>query len=547
MKTRDSLTIVQLFQVFLLSTRCFVIVGAFSQVSDDIHRSARTSKRIRRRRRWNPSRELSSRQYATTLDPQGRATSINEEPHPIGLYVHIPYCRRRCRYCNFSIVPIGNRVSTEPSSTARDPDSNERAAQGFEAMNAQYEEALLTELHRLVGQSKKNGSWKIPLQSIYFGGGTPSLAPVETISKILEAAIGENGPFYLVNDDDQTTTTTTTTEDETSSNAAEVSIEMDPGTFTLEQLQMLKDLGFNRISLGVQSFDDTILEHMGRFHRSSDVMDAVDMIDQVFGEDANYSIDLITGVPGLTLAKWAETLQIATTKLLPQPSHMSVYDLQIERGTVFSSWYDQEQDVGTSSRSTSFNRTLPLPTEDECAFMYKYTAGYLRSKQYEHYEVSSYAYKGTNDNSEKGNRSKHNQIYWAPSSSWYAIGVGATSFVEGRLVARPKTLADYYEWLHDNVASEDSNNREEKEEVLSDDELLTELVLKRLRTIDGLDLMAVEDRFGKESAGTILEGAKLGLEIGLAEYDSQTRILRLKEPEGLLFSNSIISSIFAAL
>ncbi|CAJ1930314.1 unnamed protein product [Cylindrotheca closterium] len=419
-------------------------------------------------------------------------------------------------------------------------------------MNAQYEEALLTELYRIAGSISsfsKNG--KIPLQSIYFGGGTPSLAPVETISKILEHAIGENGPFYLVNDQTSNVNANsrTKTNDDNNGSTAEVSIEMDPGTFTIEKLQKLKEIGFNRISLGVQSFDDAILEHMGRFHRSADVFAAVDMIEKVFGEDANYSIDLITGVPGLTLAKWAETLQITTTQLSPQPSHMSVYDLQIEQGTVFSSWY-QEQDAvtGTRTSASSFNRTLPLPTEDECAFMYKYTAGYLRSKQYEHYEVSSYAYRGVTDDSEKGGkRSKHNQIYWEPSSSWYAIGVGATSFVDGRLVARPKTLVDYYEWLNDNDKSKHSTDEVEENELLLDDELLTDLVMKRLRTIDGLDLKGVEDRFGNERASTILEGATLGLEIGLAEYDSRTKILRLKDPEGMLFSNSIISSIFAAL
>lgn len=402
-------------------------------------------------------------------------------------------------------------------------------------MNNQYERALLAELQRVSDSISQSGNDKIPLQSIYFGGGTPSLAPIETIERILKCAIGENGPFVLVDGRNHG--------DDKGSSTAEISIEMDPGTFTTEKLQQLKDIGFNRISLGVQSFDDAILECMGRFHRKSDVFAAVKMIHEVFGEEANYSIDLISGVPGLTLAKWAETLQIATTQLSPKPLHMSVYDLQIERGTVFSSWYQQNQAMPTGT-SSDHNRTLPLPTDDECAFMYKYTAGYLKSKKYEHYEVSSYAFRGTKDG--EGNRSKHNQIYWAPSGSWYAIGVGATSFIDGRLVSRPRTLAEYYEWLL-NAEESTLNNDSESEESLSDDEILTDLVMKRLRTIDGLDLKWVEYRFGNESASTILEGATLGLDMGLAEYDLGTGILRLKDPEGLLFSNSIISSIFAAL
>jgi oxygen-independent coproporphyrinogen-3 oxidase len=437
----------------------------------------------------------------------------NDGHHPIGLYVHIPYCRRRCRYCNFSIVPIGTAVSTEPSDGTLD-----RASKGFQEMNLNYVAALLTELKQI---QRSTAQKRIPLQSIYFGGGTPSLAPVETIASILESAIkAEDAPFYLTP-------------------CAEVSIEMDPGTFTLHKLQALKELGINRISLGVQSFDDKVLENMGRIHRNSDVKKAIQIIDIVYGRDANYSIDLITGVPGLTLAKWVETLQLATS-IVPRPSHMSIYDLQIEQGTIFSSWYDRENMSANVAKQTSI---LALPTEEECAFMYKYTAGYLRSKSYEHYEVSSYAFR--KEKSGRNQRSQHNQIYWAPSSSWYAIGLGATSFVNGTSIARPKTLVDYYSWLRQT----NEDNLEEDEEMTSE-ERLTDLVMKRLRTSDGLDLKWTKDYFGTEAVSLILEGAKLGLELGLADYqcsEEEEGTLRLKDPEGLLYSNYIISSIFAEL
>jgi coproporphyrinogen III oxidase-like Fe-S oxidoreductase len=235
-----------------------------------------------------------------------------------------------------------------------------------------------------------------------------------------------------------------------------------------------------------------------------------------------------------------ETLQQATS-LIPKPSHMSIYDLQIEQGTVFSSWYDKKDSnnnaVATKTKNANQTR-LMLPTEDECAFMYKYSAGYLRSKDYEHYEVSSYAHR---DEEGVAKRSKHNQIYWEPSSSWYAIGLGATSFVNEKLVARPRTLVDYYSWLE-----------KEQQQGLSQDEMpqkevLTDLVMKRLRTSDGLDLNGVKDRFGDDVVSSILEGGKLGLELGLAEHCDETNILRLKDPDGLLFSNYIISSIFAEL
>lgn len=180
------------------------------------------------------------------------------------------------------------------------------------------------------------------------------MAPVEMIQGILERILNR---FTLTSN-------------------VEITMEMDPGTFKLHQLQALKDLGINRISLGVQSFDDSILEAMGRVHRRDDVLEALAYIQQVYGEEANFSMDLISGVPGLTLAKWIQTLQIATSL---KPSHLSIYDLQVEEGTVFGSWYKDSE--------TSGRKAIPaLPNEESVAFMYKFTAGYLRSKGYEHYE-----------------------------------------------------------------------------------------------------------------------------------------------------------------
>lgn len=450
-----------------------------------------------------------TRRYSTKEN-----TSYYDDHHPIGLYIHIPYCRRRCRYCNFSIIPIGTKVVTEANDESNH-NFHDIATRGFLEMDKNYLHAILTELKQV--KVPKDGS-KIKLTSIYFGGGTPSLAPVETIAKILDQAIGNHdSPFILA---DQ----------------AEITIEMDPGTFSIDKLKALKSKGINRISLGVQSFHDSLLENMGRVHRRSDVYQAIQFIHDVYGSKANFSIDLITGLPGLTPAKWIETLQEATS-LIPKPSHMSIYDLQIEQGTVFSSWYDDE-DTKKTIKTIPNKTLLRLPTDDECAFMYKYTAGYLRSKDYEHYEVSSYAYRG-GQNTTVSSRSRHNQIYWAPSSSWYAIGLGATSFVERRLVARPKTLADYYTWLEDNVKEAHGIDK------LSKEELLTEMVMKRLRTSDGLDLKLIQRDFGDEVVTSILKGANLGLELGMAECTDE--VLKLKDPDGLLYSNYLISSIFAEL
>jgi putative oxygen-independent coproporphyrinogen III oxidase len=263
---------------------------------------------------------------------------------PIGVYVHIPFCRRRCRYCDFAIVPIGQK----PPSTI---------------MADEYTAALLREMETLEGP--------IQAQSLYIGGGTPSLAPVEMLQAIVDAL---EKVFVF----DPT---------------AERTIEMDPGTFDLEKLQAIKQMGFNRISLGVQSFDDAILERLGRVHCRRDVFESVALLEQVFQSDLSYSMDLISGLPGLDCAKWTETLQ---TALSLGPQHLSLYDLQIEEETVFGVWYNNKKEIP---------RALPLPSEEDSSFMYKYAAGYLAARGFEHYEVSSYALPGF--------RSRHNQVYWA--------------------------------------------------------------------------------------------------------------------------------------
>jgi coproporphyrinogen III oxidase-like Fe-S oxidoreductase len=464
------------------------------------------------------------------------------------LYIHIPYCRQRCRYCDFAIVPIGNHGTAD-------------SIRGFEQMNERYVQTLLTELKQIQPLQK------IPLQSIYFGGGTPSLAPVESIAQILHHVHGtDRSPFIL---------------DE----HVEITMEMDPGTFDRTQLQALRNMRVNRISLGVQSLDDVILEGMGRCHRRHDIAKAIQDIYQVYGDEGNYSIDLISGVPGLTLAKWVDTLQQVTSReglFAPlRPKHISIYDLQLEAGTVFEKLYANPKE-GMGTRLSTNDSLLRLPSEEECAFMYKYAAGYLRTKSFEHYEVSSYAYAPHRyrsqdhtytDSSRISWRSRHNQLYWDYASSWYALGLGATSFVNRNLVSRPRAMYDYLQWVEGSIIGS-SLEQTTTDMVSEDDNFLQDILLKRLRTSDGLDLEWLESTYGIKVVEKVLMGAQLGLDLGLAEK-SDSNSLRLRDPDGyalfrivffpiggllfypfllsffnafrFLYSNFIISSIFAEL
>ena len=400
-----------------------------------------------------PSRRL----FSTPLH------SSTEQP-PTGLYIHIPFCRRRCRYCDFAIVPIGDRNTAPPLLTHN------------------YTQALLRELSTTFSTPTPM------LQTVYFGGGTPSLAPSSMLQEIWQVV----------------------TEQCTLSATAEITMEMDPGTFDRDYLKdVVERCGINRVSLGVQSLDDAMLQTLGRVHTVQDVYEAVHFIWDVLGPDANWSMDLISGLPGQTLEQWDRTLQEA---LKLQPPHLSVYDLILEEGTVLDRWYRQE------------NEQFPrLPTPDQAAALYEHTVETLHA--YDHYEISSFA-------KNPKFRSRHNQIYWHVDGEWYAAGLGASSWVDRRRVERPRALADYLQWEAPAAVEPES-----------DLEYLLQVVLKRLRTKEGLDLEWLEGRFGSSVLAQVLQGVETSLEAGLALVEG--RQLRLTDPAGFLLSNTVIANIFA--
>ena len=253
-------------------------------------------------------------------------------PHaPQSAYIHLPFCRRRCFYCDFPIAVVGDR-HTPGTDNAMD----------------RYVDYLLREI--TVTATRVAPS---PLKTIFFGGGTPSLLPTDRLERILVALDGAFGIEAT----------------------AELSLEADPGTFDESKVRSYKALGIDRISLGAQAFQDDLLAACGRSHRVADIFTAADLLRR--GGIENLSLDLMSGLPHQTMAQWQASLQAA---IALAPEHLSAYDLIVEAGTPFSKQYQPGE--------------RPLPDDEQTAAMYRLGRELLAAAGYEHYEISNYARPG---------------------------------------------------------------------------------------------------------------------------------------------------------
>lgn len=397
---------------------------------------------------------------------------------PRSAYLHIPFCRRRCYYCDFPISVVGDRRHGENS-----------------GMIQQYVAVLSQEISESV-------SFGQPLETIFFGGGTPSLLSVHQLKAIL-AALDQK--FGIVA-------------------KAEISLEIDPATFTLEQLQGYKTAGVNRFSLGVQAFQDELLKVCGRSHSVADIYDAVRLIEAT--EITNFSLDLISGLPHQTLEQWQASLKAA---IALNPAHLSCYDLIVETGTAFSRYYQ----AGSA----------PLPADETAAQMYRLAQKILTEVGYDHYEISNYA--------RPGYQCQHNRVYWE-NRPYYAFGMGAASYLNGVRFTRPRTRQDYYRWVEEmaQLTQPEIPNAE------SPQDRLLETLMLGLRLAQGLSLSKLREQFGRDTVERIwqclLPYYRQGWVevVGSAEVEEippQLGNLRLSDPEGFLFSNTVLATLFSQL
>jgi oxygen-independent coproporphyrinogen-3 oxidase len=372
-----------------------------------------------------------------------------------GVYIHIPFCRSRCSYCDFA-------TGTYESELAQ-----------------RYVTALVQE----ISVARRPGGLTV-VDSIYLGGGTPSLLSPSQLERIFDAV---HRRFSVTA-------------------TAEVTMEMNPGTVTPEKLRAYKAAGVNRASFGAQTFDDRELAKLGRRHTADDVRTTIEMLHQT-GFD-NVSFDLITGLPGQSMDDWKRNLDEAI-KL--RPEHLSLYLLEVHEGTPLAD---------------HIRRGIqPKPDEDLAAEMYELMVERTATAGYEQYEISNF--------SQPGFESRHNSKYWT-CDAVYGFGCSAHSYDGNRLRWSNERDASVYIDLVESGKTPIVDTTP-----LSENDVRSESVFLGLRLLRGVDLAEYRRRFGldlrKENAGDI---ARL-LDAGLIDIDND--LLRLTR-HGALLSNEVFSA-----
>jgi len=281
---------------------------------------------------------------------------------PLGIYVHIPFCIKKCKYCDFI---------------------------SYAACSKEEQSAYVSYLCREIKEKGLLYKDRYYVDTVFFGGGTPTVLEAEALIEILKA-IDESFVLGFINS-------------RSCGDGLEISFEANPGTIDKEKLEKLKAAGFNRISIGVQSFDDKILDTLGRIHDSNKAVLAVQTAKAV---GFNTNIDLMFGVPGQSLDIWENSLKIAIEL---NPNHISFYSLQLEEGTPLYNSYRYGD--------------LKLPSWEENRAMYRLALEKLKAAGYIHYEISNAA--------KMGFLCRHNMKYWS-MGEYLGFGTAAHSYIDGK-------------------------------------------------------------------------------------------------------------------
>lgn len=369
-----------------------------------------------------------------------------------GIYLHIPFCSRKCGYCDFN------------------------AYSGYkDGTKARYVEALCRELAQAGDGSA--------VATVFFGGGTPTNLPAEELVRILETV----RQHFVVAPD------------------AEISVEANPSDASVGYLATLHEAGFNRLSFGVQTFDNSLLKRIDRVHTGQEAIEAVAQA-RAAGFD-NLSLDLMFGLPRQRVSDFERALDTALGLGIP---HLSIYGLIVEEGTPFFARRERGK--------------LPLPTENAEVAMFALALEKTQAAGWRRYEISNYAHPGY--------ECRHNQIYWR-NEPYFGFGAGATGYQNGvrRInLRRPTTYIEAVFAGSELTAEAETLTREER---------MGETVMLGLRLAEGVDRQAFADQFGitleSHWGDTIASLVQEGL------LEQTPRFLRLAEPRGLFLASEVMT------
>jgi oxygen-independent coproporphyrinogen-3 oxidase len=365
------------------------------------------------------------------------------------IYIHVPFCRRRCKYCSF--ISYQSRERDIPS----------------------YIEAVKKELQLRSCNDR--------IDTLYFGGGTPSLLSAEQVTDILSVI----SKYYRIAD------------------SAEITIEANPGTIDLKYLSDIKAAGINRLSIGIQSFNDAELQMLGRIHSSGEAGAAVKEAQEAGFNNLN--LDLIYGLPGQTVDDWKYNLLKA---LELNPEHLSLYALTLEpEEPLFKEIEDGK---------------LPEISTDIAARQYELAEELLQRHGYVHYEISNWA--------KSGSECRHNLVYWL-GGEYLGLGVAAHSYIEKRRSANTGGLDTYTGSLSQNILPP-----QEIDEIISPELEIAESIILGLRLCKGINFLDFEKRYGVDIIKRYDRQIGELLNFGLMEKDDAA--IRLT-PQGRLLGNEV--------
>lgn len=362
----------------------------------------------------------------------------------IGVYVHIPFCKRKCYYCDFI------------SFCEKDE------------LQEKYINTVIQEIEDFFNLNKN-----VKIKTIYIGGGTPSFIDGKYIEKIMNTFNKEG--------------------------VVEATIEVNPGSASLEKLKKYKEYGINRLSIGLQSTEDRLLKKIGRIHNYNDFLATYNLAREV-GFD-NINVDLMIGLPGQTI----EDVKSSLNKVINlNPSHISVYSLIVEENTIIYNLIEQNKIV--------------LPDEELERNMYWYVKNYLELGGYEHYEISNFA--------KNGKKSLHNLDCWN-QKEYVGFGVSAHSYLNRKRFCNIGVLEEYIK---------DFKNTKEVQEVQSFYETKQEYMLLGLRKIKGVCISDFKNKFGENPIFLFKNELNKLIEEGLLEITTNNIKLTNK---GLNFANLV--------